>query len=101
MSDIIAEITRARRKRSGQAAQEPKPRKARVSKRAAPDPTDPALLIAAMTREEKLADLEVVRAQLTAAEHQARAEILEDSDLTQEYMADLRETEEPDAIVIE
>jgi hypothetical protein len=98
VSDIIAEITAARRKRSGAAAAEPKERKARVRKIKVPDPTDPAVVIAAMSREEKLQELDGVRAQLTAASHQARAELLEDTDLTQEYEADLRETEEPDEI---
>lgn len=98
MSDIIAEITKARRARTGTKAAEPKQRVKRTRKVKEPDPTDPAVQIAAMSEGEKLAELERIRSQLTSALCQARAEIIAEADLTKDYEADQGATEEPDAI---
>lgn len=98
VTDIIDEITAARKKRKPKTAAPPKPREKRARKRKEPDPTDPAVMIAAMSKEEKLAELESIRSQLESAMHQAREEIIEDASLTKEYDADALETEEPDAI---
>lgn len=98
MSDIIQEITKARRARKGDKAAEPKAKIKRTRKAKEPDLSDPAVQIASMTEQEKLAELATIRAQLSSALSQARAEIIEEADLAQEYEADLKETEEPDAL---
>lgn len=89
--DLITKITKARRAKNPRA----RPVKTQITpRRAKPAPIpDP---ITTMSREEKLAALAIIRAELGIEQHHADVEVLEaeEIDLTRQYNAEVEETAE-------